>query len=41
MELTHKAEDRKIFARGAIKAAEWVMGKAPSLYGMEDVLGLK
>lgn len=41
VELTHKAEDRKIFARGAIKAAEWVIGKTPALYGMEDVLGLK
>jgi len=41
VELTHKAEDRKIFARGALGASKWVVGKPPALYGMEDVLGLK
>lgn len=40
VELTHKAEDRKIFANGAIRAAKWVLGKPNGLYGMEDVLGL-
>lgn len=38
VELTHKAADRKIFAGGALRAAQWVVGKAPKLYGMEDVL---
>lgn len=40
IELTHKAEDRMIFARGAIKAALWARGRAPGLYSMADVLGL-
>ncbi len=38
--LTHKAEDRQIFARGAVKAAQWAKGKPPGLYSMIDVLGL-
>src|SRR5947199_8073990 len=41
IELTHRAEDRMIFARGALKAALWARGKAPGLYSMADVLGLK
>jgi len=40
LELTHKAEDRMLFARGAIKAALWAHGKPPGLYSMADVLGL-
>ncbi|MBN9041644.1 MAG: 4-hydroxy-tetrahydrodipicolinate reductase [Rhizobiales bacterium 62-47] len=40
IELTHKAEDRMIFAHGALKAAMWAHGKAPGLYSMADVLGL-
>lgn len=40
LELTHKASDRKIFAQGAVRAAAWVIGQKPGLYGMEDVLGL-
>jgi len=40
VELTHHAEDRAIFARGAVKAALWTRGKAPGLYSMRDVLGL-
>jgi 4-hydroxy-tetrahydrodipicolinate reductase len=40
IELSHKAEDRMIFARGAIAAARWGQGKKPGLYGMNDVLGL-
>src|SRR3954468_20901357 len=39
--LTHKAEDRMIFARGALKAALWMRGKEPGLYNMLDVLGLR
>jgi len=40
IELGHRAESRIIFARGAIKAAQWLIGKAPGRYGMADVLGL-
>lgn len=40
VELTHKAGDRSIFARGAVKAALWAYGKPPGLYGMKDVLGI-
>lgn len=40
IELTHKANDRKIFAQGALRAARWAVGKAPGVYNMEDVLGL-
>jgi 4-hydroxy-tetrahydrodipicolinate reductase len=31
---------REIFARGALRAAKWVIGKPPRLYSMQDVLGL-
>jgi 4-hydroxy-tetrahydrodipicolinate reductase len=40
IELAHKAEDRMIFARGAVRAALWANGKKPGLYSMVDVLGL-
>ena len=40
IELSHKATDRGIFARGAVKAALWGRGKPPGLYAMRDVLGL-
>jgi 4-hydroxy-tetrahydrodipicolinate reductase len=40
IELVHKAEDRMIFARGAVKAALWAMERKPGLYSMADVLGL-
>ncbi len=40
IELVHKAEDRMIFARGAVKAALWALGQKPGLYSMADVLGL-
>jgi 4-hydroxy-tetrahydrodipicolinate reductase len=40
IELTHRAEDRMIFARGAVAAARWGQGKKPGLYAMSDVLGL-
>jgi 4-hydroxy-tetrahydrodipicolinate reductase len=40
LELTHRASDRQIFARGAVAAALWGKGKPPGLYSMEDVLGL-
>ena len=41
LELTHKAEDRMIFARGALHAALWARTQKPGLYSMMDVLGLK
>jgi 4-hydroxy-tetrahydrodipicolinate reductase len=40
IELAHRASDRAIFARGAVKAALWGRGKKPGLYSMADVLGL-
>ena len=41
IELVHRAEDRMIFARGALHAAAWARGQKPGLYSMADVLGLK
>lgn len=41
LELTHRATDRTIFARGALHAARWVANKPAGLYDMQDVLGLK
>jgi len=41
IELSHKAEDRMIFARGALHAALWARRQKPGLYSMMDVLGLK
>lgn len=38
--LSHHAEDRSLFARGAVKAALWGYGKKPGRYTMQDVLGL-
>jgi len=40
IELTHIAQDRSIFARGAVKAALWGHGRKPGVYSMQDVLGL-
>ncbi len=40
IELTHRASDRMAFARGALEAARWVVGRKPGLYSMQDVLGL-
>lgn len=40
VELTHRASSREIFARGALRAAEWINGKPPGLFSMQDVLGL-
>lgn len=39
LELTHRAASRETFARGALHAARWVVGKSAGLYNMEDVLG--
>jgi 4-hydroxy-tetrahydrodipicolinate reductase len=40
VELTHRAANREIFARGALRAAKWIMGRPAGLYSMQDVLGL-
>jgi len=41
LELTHKAASRETFANGALRAAQWAVGRPPGLYDMQDVLGLK
>jgi len=38
--LSHLAENRLIFARGAVRAAQWLVGKGPGRYRMPEVLGL-
>ena len=40
IELGHRAEDRSLFAHGAIRAAQWLRGQPPGRYTMRDVLGL-
>lgn len=40
IELGHRAENRRIFARGAVRAAQWLVGKAAGRYTMSDVLGI-
>jgi 4-hydroxy-tetrahydrodipicolinate reductase len=40
LEITHKASSRMAFARGAVRAAAWLVGKNKGLYSMRDVLGL-
>jgi 4-hydroxy-tetrahydrodipicolinate reductase len=41
LEFIHRAHSRDTFARGAIRAAQWLAQQKPGLYGMQDVLGLK
>lgn len=41
IEISHRALTRDMFSRGSVRAARWVVGKAPGLYDMQDVLGLK
>ncbi len=41
VELTHKASTRETFANGALRAAQWVVGRPPAIYDMADVLGLR
>jgi 4-hydroxy-tetrahydrodipicolinate reductase len=41
VEITHRATDRATFARGALQAAAWLVGRPAGLYGMENVLGLR
>jgi 4-hydroxy-tetrahydrodipicolinate reductase len=40
IELRHRALDRTTFARGALRAARWLLGRPPALYTMADVLGV-
>ena len=40
IEITHRAHSRDTFARGALRAARWIVGRGPGLYSMQDVLGL-
>jgi 4-hydroxy-tetrahydrodipicolinate reductase len=40
LELTHRAHSRDTFARGAVRAVRWIVGRPPGLYSMQDVLGL-
>jgi 4-hydroxy-tetrahydrodipicolinate reductase len=41
IEVTHRAQSRDTFARGALRAARWAVNQPPGLYDMLDVLGLK
>jgi 4-hydroxy-tetrahydrodipicolinate reductase len=41
LEIIHRAHNRDNFARGAVRAADWIVAQAPGLYDMQDVLGLK
>ena len=41
LELTHRASDRGIFARGALRAVTWIVGQPAGVYDMQDVLGLE
>ena len=40
VEITHRATDRITFARGALRAAEWLVGQPAGLYGMQNVVGI-
>ncbi|HEX6065976.1 MAG TPA: 4-hydroxy-tetrahydrodipicolinate reductase, partial [Longimicrobiales bacterium] len=40
IEIAHSAQDRGLFAEGALRAAGWIAGKPPGRYSMKDVLGL-
>jgi 4-hydroxy-tetrahydrodipicolinate reductase len=41
IEVTHRASNRDTFARGALRAAQWIVKQPPGLYDMMDVLNLK
>ncbi len=41
VEIVHRAHSRDNFARGAVRAAAWLVGQPPGLYDMQDVLGLR
>jgi 4-hydroxy-tetrahydrodipicolinate reductase len=38
VELSHRATDRSIFARGALEAAAWLAGRKPGAYAIDDLL---
>jgi 4-hydroxy-tetrahydrodipicolinate reductase len=38
--LTHRSFDRRAYATGAVRAALWLRGRPPGLYGMKEVLGM-
>lgn len=40
IEIIHRADDRSVFAKGALRAAEWLVDRAPGFYSMADVLGI-
>jgi 4-hydroxy-tetrahydrodipicolinate reductase len=40
LEFVHRTTSRSVFAKGAVRAARWVVGRPPGLYGLGDVLGL-
>jgi len=40
LELVHRTTNRAVFAKGAVRAARWVVGRPPGVYGLDDVLGL-
>jgi 4-hydroxy-tetrahydrodipicolinate reductase len=40
LEISHRSFSRETYAAGAVRAAQWLSGKKPGLYGMKDVLGL-
>jgi 4-hydroxy-tetrahydrodipicolinate reductase len=40
LELVHRTTARAVFAKGAVRAAQWVVGRPPGLYGLKEVLGL-
>jgi 4-hydroxy-tetrahydrodipicolinate reductase len=41
VEITHRSASRATYAQGAVRAAKWLVGRAPGLYDMDDVLGLR
>ncbi|MBF0371159.1 MAG: 4-hydroxy-tetrahydrodipicolinate reductase [Magnetococcales bacterium] len=41
LEITHKASSRMTFAKGAVRAAQWVLGRGPGLFDMQDILGFR
>lgn len=41
IEITHRASSRMTFAKGAVRAARWLVGRSPGLFDMRDVLGLR
>ena len=40
LELSHRATTRAIYAKGAVRAARWLVGHSPGVYGLKEVLGL-